>query len=198
MVIAKGLSNGDSRGGGTLRSRFLSLRAEEEEEEGGGRVLVLSLPRGTEKGSGPWLFRKGWGCAAGAQASCCGSASASWWAGGSNAARKGSSCGRCLQFHTVASTSGSACERKIGGKQKALPPPPPLSTSGGTQGECPGPPHAHTSSGVRGGRAGEGSRKADRKGSGGRRRDDASLVDGAAVGGGHAAQPLGSGDGPRG
>lgn len=63
MVMANGLSNGDSRGGGTLRSRFLSLRAEEEEvEDGGGRVFVLSLLRGTEKGSGPRLFLDGCGC----------------------------------------------------------------------------------------------------------------------------------------
>lgn len=103
----------------------------------------------------------------------------------------------CLQFHTVASTSGSAWVRENGGKLKALPP---LSASGATQGECAGPAQtlADTSSGVRGGRAGDGSRKADRKGSGGRRRDVASLADGAAAGGGHAAHPLGSGDGPRG
>lgn len=64
MVMAKGLSNGGSRGGGALRSRFLSFRAEEEEEaveEGGGRVFVPSLPGGAEKGSGPWLLREWWG-----------------------------------------------------------------------------------------------------------------------------------------
>lgn len=81
----------------------------------------------------------------------------------------------CLQFHTKPSVSWwGAAEREKGGKLKALP-----STSGGAQGEWDTPPQtlADTSSGVRGGRAGEGSRKAARKGSGGRRRwEKASLA----------------------
>lgn len=156
IVIAKG-SSGDS-GGGTLRSLFLSRSL--REEDGGGRVLVSF--RETEKGSVRAstallsLVGRGGG---GAQAS--GGGRLSLGAERSNAARKGSSGGMCLQLHTEGSSSEEARLWEKAGKLKVV-----GSTSGGARGErrLEGQALVESSCG-RGDRPGEGSRNAARNGS---------------------------------
>lgn len=111
MVMANG-SSGDS-GGGTLRSLFLSLSLRVE-EEGGGSVLVSF--KGLVNGS-VRVSRDGRG-GGGAQAVSEGFR-LSWDAGRSNAAKKGSSGGMCLQLHTLGSISEAPKLRENAGNGNA-------------------------------------------------------------------------------
>lgn len=111
IVMANG-SSGDS-GGGTLRSRFLSMSLQ---NEGVGRVL-LSLEKGSLRTSIPLPSLEGRG-SGGAQAS--GGGRVSWVTTVlSKAARKGSSGGMCLQLHRAGSSSGGARDWEKAGKQRA-------------------------------------------------------------------------------
>lgn len=108
-MIANGSS--EETGGGRLRSRFLSLslrldeEEDEEEEEGVGRVLVSArvTENGSPRTSSPlpsWVGRGG------GRAQASDRFKVSWVTVLSKAARKGSSGGMCLQFHTDDSISG--------------------------------------------------------------------------------------------
>lgn len=108
IVIANGSS--EETGGGRLRSRFLSLSLrleedEEEEEEEVGSVLVSA--RVMEKGSPRTsISLPSWVTRGGGRAQASDRFKVSWVTDLSNAARKGSSGGMCLQFHTEDSISG--------------------------------------------------------------------------------------------
>lgn len=194
MVMEKG-SSGDSKMGTPLS---LSFWDDDEEEEADGAFLSPWEAKGSPpRPSGPPLCgslsprpsRESRG-RAGAQ----GSGEAAGGSGGavlSKAARKGSSGGMCLQLHTGASSSGGARPRPNAGKVKKE-----GSMSGAGRGERGALAHTPAGSSCAGGvRPGEGSRKAVRKGSGARVRPLGSLP--CAVDG-QAAQPVGSGEGPRG
>lgn len=108
IVIANGSS--EETGGGRLLSRFLSLslrleQDEEEEEDEVGSVLVSArvMENGSPRTSIPltsWVGRGG------GRAQASDRFKLSWVTVLSNAARKGSSGGMCLQFHTDDSISG--------------------------------------------------------------------------------------------
>lgn len=180
MVMANG-SSGESRIE-TALSRSQSRSFWEVEEE---PVSALLLLRETENGSPrPSRLKRG---RAGAQGSEGGGTSGEVVL--SKAVRKGSSGGMCLQLHTGVSRSGGARGQPKAGK-------PGKAGSDSDRGQRGAWAHAADgSSRAAGGRPGEGSRKAVRKGSGGRTNAAGSLL---CVAAGQAAQPVGSGDGPRG
>lgn len=104
------IANGSSveMGGGRLRSRFLSLpfRLDEDDREDEVERVLVSV-RETENGSPrtsvplPSWFERG-----GGQVQASERFKVSWVTVLSKAARKGSSGGMCLQFHTDDSISG--------------------------------------------------------------------------------------------
>lgn len=104
------IANGSSEvtGGGRLRSRFLSLSfrlvEDEEEEDEVGSVLVSAraMENASARASIPLLS---WTVRGGGRAQASDRFKVSWVTVLSNAARKGSSEGMCLQFHTVDSIS---------------------------------------------------------------------------------------------
>lgn len=112
IVIANGSS--DVTGGGRLRSRFLSLSLrldedEEEDEDEVGSVLVSArvIENGSPRISIPlpsWVGRGG------GRAQASDRFRVSWVTVRSNAARKGSSGGMCLQFHTDDSISAGGSD----------------------------------------------------------------------------------------
>ena len=127
------------------------MEEEEEEEDGRGRVLLS--PRETEKGSRPSRDRAG---------QLLGEGAVSAATVLSKAARKGSPAGTCVPHHSAA--VGADVLWANAGKRTAG-----ESTSSGPQGVWDGAGHASGGS-VWGACPGEGSRKADRKGSASRPR----------------------------
>lgn len=106
IVIANGSS--EVTGGGRLRSRFLSLRLDEDdedEEEWVGRVLVSvsETVNGSPRASLPL---PSWDWQGGGRVQGSEKFNVSWVTVLSKTARKGSSVGMCLQFHTEGSISG--------------------------------------------------------------------------------------------
>lgn len=194
IVIANGSS--EEMGGGRLRSRFLSLSLrleddDEEEEEVVGSVLVSF--RATENGSPRRASPlPSWAGRGGGRVQASERFNVSWATVLSKAARKGSSGGMCLQFHTDDSNSGGGRDWEKAGNRIDD-----GSMSVGTREGRDGATDqmvAGSSCGW-GLHPGEWSRKAERKGSTGR--PSVCVCSLLCDTGGQAAQPAGSGEGPR-